>query len=87
MKADHKKIKRRLSIAMGQLAGIQKMIDDDAYCIDVSNQLLAVIAALKKTNDMVVAAHIRACVMESREEGKEEKLAELEKLMARMSEE
>lgn len=86
MQADHNKIKKRLAIAMGQLSGIQKMIDEDAYCIDVSNQLLAVIAALKKTNDMVVAAHIRACVMESREKGnEEEKLAELEKLMERMS--
>ena len=46
MKADHKQIKSRLNIVKGQLEGISKMIDDDAYFIDISNQILAVISAL-----------------------------------------
>lgn len=87
MKADHDKVKRQLSIAKGQIDGIINMVDDDAYCIDVSNQLLATIAILKRVNNMVIAAHLRACVMESKnEEDAEEKLQEIENIMKRMSE-
>lgn len=87
MKADHDKVKRQLSIAKGQIEGIINMVDDDAYCIDVSNQLLATIAILKRVNNMVIAAHLRACVMESKnEEDAEEKLQEIENIMKRMSE-
>lgn len=87
MKADHDKVKRQLSIAKGQIDGIINMVDDDAYCIDVSNQLLATIAILKRVNNMVIAAHLRACVIESKnEEDAEEKLQEIENIMKRMSE-
>ena len=44
MKADPVKVKRQLSIAKGQIEGIQKMVEEDAYCIDISNQLMAAIA-------------------------------------------
>ena len=80
MKADHKQIKSRLNIVKGQLEGISKMIDEDAYCIDISNQILAVISALKKIDNFVIANHIRCCVMDAKgKEDEEEKMKELEK--------
>ena len=86
MKADHKQIKSRLNIVKGQLEGISKMIDDDAYCIDISNQILAVLSALKKIDNIVIANHIRCCVMDAKgKEDEEEKMKELEKTLDRMT--
>ena len=41
MRADHDSVRRKLKIARGQLDGILQMIDDDRYCVDISNQILA----------------------------------------------
>ena len=48
MKAEQQNIKRLLNTAKGQIDGLNKMIDDDKYCIDISNQIMATIAILKK---------------------------------------
>ena len=48
MKADRDKVVPLLKTARGQLDGILKMIDEDRYCIDISNQVLAVISILGK---------------------------------------
>ena len=86
MKADHKQIKSRLNIVKGQWEGISEMIDDDAYCSDISNQILAVISALKKIDNIVIANHIRCCVMDAKgKEDEEEKMKELEKTLDRMT--
>lgn len=86
MKSDFNQIKKRLNIVKGQLDGISKMIDEDAYCIDISNQLLAAISALKKIDNIIIADHIRCCVMESKGKAdEEEKMKELEKTLNRMT--
>lgn len=86
MKADHKKVKHQLAIARGQIDGVMRMVDEDAYCLEVSDQILATIAVLKRLNNMVIAAHLRACVMESKnDENANKKLEEMEKIMRRMS--
>ncbi len=86
MKSDKTQVKKRLNIVKGQLDGISKMMDDDAYCIDISNQILASISALKKINNMIIADHIRCCVMDSKgTKDEEEKLKELEKTLQRMT--
>ena len=41
MRADHEKIRRLIYTARGQLDGILKMVEEDRYCVDISNQLLA----------------------------------------------
>ncbi|MDO5329974.1 MAG: metal-sensing transcriptional repressor [Bacillota bacterium] len=85
MKADHSKIKRQLAIAKGQIEGIKKMVDEDAYCIDVSNQLMATIALLKSVNEQVVCAHLRHCVHEAKNEAElDEKMNEISLLLKRM---
>lgn len=65
MKADKKTVTRLLNTAKGQINGIIKMIDEDKYCIDISNQLLAAIAVLKKANNEVISAHLKSCVRDS----------------------
>ena len=66
MKADKEKVSRSIKIARGQLDGVLKMIEEDRYCVDISNQLLATAAILKKANQEIMHAHIRSCVSESK---------------------
>ena len=56
MRADKKKVGRLLRIARGQIDGILKMIDEDEYCMDISNQLMATESILRKANREVVRA-------------------------------
>jgi CsoR family transcriptional regulator, copper-sensing transcriptional repressor len=52
----------RLRRIEGQVRGIQRMVDEDRYCIDVLNQVEAVKAALKKVEDEILKDHIEHCV-------------------------
>lgn len=72
MKADHEKVKSLLKTARGQIDGLIKMVDDDRYCMEISHQLLAVQAILRKADREVVKAHLQSCVREAFAEGKEE---------------
>ncbi|HOT61304.1 MAG TPA: metal-sensing transcriptional repressor [Treponemataceae bacterium] len=71
MKADRDKTLRLLKTARGQLDGIVGMIEDDRYCVDISNQLLATIAILRKANAGILRAHLGHCVTESLRTGTE----------------
>ncbi|MEG0951941.1 MAG: metal-sensing transcriptional repressor, partial [Niameybacter sp.] len=53
------------------------MIEEDRYCMDVSNQLLAVEALLKKANREVLKAHLEHCVVEAVEDNKSQKIEEV----------
>lgn len=58
-----------LKTARGQLEGIIKMIENDRNCIDVSKQILAVQALLKKTNLEILKQHMNHCVKAAFEDG------------------
>ncbi len=78
MQADKKKILRYLKTTKGQIEGIIKMVEQDRYCVDISTQVLAVQALLKKANNEVLRSHINNCVKEAFNEGNgEEKVEEL----------
>jgi DNA-binding FrmR family transcriptional regulator len=78
MKADKKKILRYLKTTKGQIEGIIKMVEQDRYCVDISTQVLAVQALLKKANNEVLRSHINNCVKEAFVEGNgDEKVEEL----------
>ena len=53
---------RRLASAAGHIRGIERMVADDAYCIDVIKQIQAVQAALNKVSTMLLDNHLRTCV-------------------------
>lgn len=85
MRADKAKVTRLLKTARGQMDGLLKMVDEDRYCMDISNQLMATQAILKKINHEVIYAHLGACVKEGFQEGKEdEKIDEIMKLLDKL---
>ncbi len=61
---DHKKddLLRRLKSIAGHIKGVEKMVMDDAYCIDVIGQIQAVQAALNKVNVQILDDHLRSCL-------------------------
>ena len=79
---DRNEIKHLLDIVKGQLNGINKMLDDGVYCIDISNQLLASIALLKKANVVLLDQHLKHCVLNA--PTREEKLEEISKLISKV---
>ena len=84
---DKDKVQRRLKKIAGQVAGIQRMIDDDRYCIDVVMQVSAVRAALSRVGEAILERHFQTCLTEAFESGtdrdRQEKIAELMKVFAR----
>lgn len=80
---DHEKIKKYVSIAKGQLEGIIKMIDEDRYCLDISDQLMATRSLLKKTNNTILKNHIDHCVKNAIENGDNDKIEEVIKALER----
>ena len=60
--ATKKAATRRLSIISGQVKGLQKMIDDEKYCVDILTQLSAIQASLKGVGKVVVKRHLESCV-------------------------
>lgn len=86
MKADKVKINRLLKTAAGQIEGILKMVEDDRYCIDISNQILAAQSILKKANNEILKAHMESCVREAFREGNErEKIEEIISIIDKVS--
>ena len=68
MQADKKHVSRLLKTAKGQIEGILKMIEDDRYCVDVSNQIMATQAILKRANKEIIGAHMKHCVHDAMNE-------------------
>ncbi|HIT88011.1 MAG TPA: metal-sensing transcriptional repressor [Candidatus Coprocola pullicola] len=73
MKADQKQIVRLLKTARGQIDGILKMVEEDRYCVDISNQILATDAILRKANKEILRAHMKCCVKDAFQTGQEDK--------------
>ena len=65
MKSDSTKILRLLKTARGQLDGIIRMVEDDRYCIDISNQIMAAQAILRNVNQQVLNDHLESRVQEA----------------------
>ncbi len=89
MQADKTEITRLLKTARGQLDGLLRMVEDDRYCIDISNQLLSTQALLGTINAEVLSRHLDHCVRHAFESGSEEdqaqKLEELHAVLKRLS--
>lgn len=77
MKADKAKVTRLLKTARGQIDGILKMVEDDRYCIDISNQLMATQAILRNINKDVLHEHLGSCVQEAFAGEQREKIGEI----------
>lgn len=63
MKADKQKLIRRLKILEGQVRGIQNMVENDAYCIDIITQTSAIKQGLSNIEDALMEGHLGHCVV------------------------
>jgi DNA-binding FrmR family transcriptional regulator len=59
----HADATKRLKTVEGHIRGIQRMLEEDAYCIDVIRQIQATQAALNKVSQLVLEDHMRSCVV------------------------
>ena len=74
---EYKTLINRLSRIEGQVRGIRKMVETDAYCVDILTQVSAIQAALNAFNRELLANHIRTCVMNDIKNGNDEIVDEL----------
>ena len=65
MQADTRALHNRLARIEGQVRGLQRMVDEDAYCVDVLTQVSAVQTALEQVAVQVLDAHVRGCVADA----------------------
>lgn len=75
-----------LLTAQGQLAAVLRMMDEDRYCIDVSNQILAVTSLLRKANTLLLQDHMNTCVKDAISRGEGDKYVdELSRIFEKIS--
>jgi CsoR family transcriptional regulator, copper-sensing transcriptional repressor len=77
--ANKDQLRKRLARIEGQVRGVQKMVDEDRYCIDVLQQISAIQAALNKVALGLVDDHVRHCITDAAgdEERRDEMTTEL----------
>ncbi len=76
MIAHKKSVLHRIKIIKGHVNAIEKMVENDSYCIDVVHQSLAVQKALKNFDSVVMEKHISHCVSEQAKAGNTQKITE-----------
>lgn len=59
----HENVLNRLKTAEGHLRGIQRMVEEDAYCIDIIRQIQAVQSALNKVSSILLENHLNSCLI------------------------
>ena len=81
MPANKKDLLNRLASIEGHLKGIRKMVDEEAYCVDVLKQTYAVERALQKFEGAMLEGHLQRCVPEGIRKGRDQEVvAELQEL-------
>ena len=65
MNDERKKALQSLKTARGQIDGIIKMIEDERYCVDISNQIMAAQSLLRKANLNILENHLHSCVKDA----------------------
>ena len=76
-KKEYRDLINRLNRVEGQIRGIRRMVEENAYCPEILIQVSAANAALNSFNKVLLANHIRTCVAEDIRQGKEETIDEL----------
>ena len=85
MQADPKTVMSLLKTARGQIDGILKMVEENRYCIDISTQLTATEAVLRRANREVLKAHLEGCLKTAAHEGTaDDKIDELAAVVERL---
>lgn len=85
MKADKQKVNRLLKTARGQIDGILRMVEEDRYCMEISQQLMATEGISNKANKEILTAHLKSCVTNARTDAeREEKVDELVDMLGKI---
>jgi DNA-binding FrmR family transcriptional regulator len=79
---DHDEAIHRLKIAEGHLRGVQRMLENDTYCIDVIRQIQAVQSSLNKVSSLLLDQHLNSCVVTA---VRGEDLSERERILKEIS--
>ena len=74
---EYKSLINRLRRIEGQVRGVKRMVEQDAYCTDILIQVSAINAALNSFNKVLLSNHIRTCVAKDIRDGKDETIDEL----------
>ncbi len=74
---EYKDLQNRLSRIEGQVRGVKKMLENNAYCPEILIQVSAINAALNSFNKVLLAEHIRTCVVNDIQENKTDTIDEL----------
>lgn len=81
--------RKRIRRIAGQVAGIERMIEEDRYCVDVLLQVAAVRAALDGVGKLLLSSHVETCVADAFRSGRprdrKEKVAELMEVFSKFT--
>lgn len=81
---EYKKLLNRLNRIEGQIRGVKGMLEKDAYCVDIITQVSAIAAALNSFNRILLSEHIKTCVKNDIQTGKENSAEELADLVNKL---
>ena len=81
---EYKDLITRLNRIEGQIRGLKRMIEENAYCPDILVQSAAANAAINSFNRVLMANHLRSCVISELKNGNEETIDELVKTMQKL---
>ena len=73
MNTNKQKINKRLKILEGQIRGVQKMVEQNTYCIDVITQTSAIKQGLSIIEDVLLEGHLKHCVVKQIRSGQTDK--------------
>lgn len=73
MNQDKEGLQKRLKRIEGQVRGLQKMVAEEKYCIDIITQTSAIRNALKGVEDVLLESHLSSCVVDQIKSGKQKK--------------
>jgi DNA-binding FrmR family transcriptional regulator len=79
---DKEKIQNRLRRIEGQVRGVQRMVDEETYCVDVLTQISSIVSAMERVGAILLKDHVEHCVRESIEKGGLEADEKIEELTA-----
>ncbi len=78
------KLNNRLKRIEGQVRGVQRMLETDAYCTDILTQVSAIQSALNSFNQELLISHINTCVVEDIKNGNDEVITDLVKTIKKL---
>ncbi|MBI5220277.1 MAG: metal-sensing transcriptional repressor [Candidatus Liptonbacteria bacterium] len=85
-KSEKERVLHRYKISLGQLRKVTAMVEGGEYCIDILSQSQAVQKALRETDNLLLANHLKTCAARSIQAGKQNKaIAEIMEIFARRS--